>query len=105
MIRSSIPRWRSTVASSAGSAGSSIGWVVNHSRSRSSSDGGRVRCGTSSRSSDQPSSSAQNSAGAQAMPPSTHTSCSSGRCANTPSVRKLVMSAPIMLPFQTCSSR
>ena len=65
---------------SPGRSGSSIGWVVTQTCSRTYSDGARFRCGTSSRRCFQCLSSRQHSAGSQAKPPSTRTTFRLGMC-------------------------
>ena len=76
---------------SSGFGGSSIGCVVYQMCSRTYSDGGRLTCGTSSRMRAQCWSRRQHSDGTQAKPPSTSTSCRSGKRSNTPSKTRLAI--------------
>jgi len=93
------------LANSSGSSGSSIGWVVNQTCSRTISDGRRSIGGVSSRSSSQALSSDQMSGADHATPASVITRRRSGNAANAPSQMKFVSWDCMRIELATCSSR
>jgi hypothetical protein len=70
-------------------SGSSIGWLVSQTFWRIYSEGGRFRCGVSSRNRLHTRSSRQANAGSQANPASTTTTRNSGNASNSPSITML----------------